>query len=101
MLAALPMAADREALVLGLIPRVHASLIVQPRLHFRRVVGENRKRGHTIVPVVLILVIAPDHAEVRLEFIQFPARSPKSLRSCHCDGRRNVPGLRRFPTAGA
>src|SRR6476660_6291089 len=79
MLAALPMAADLEALVLGFIPRVDAPLIVQPRLYFRRVVGENRKRGHTIVPIVLILVIAPDHAEVRLEFIQFPARSPKAF----------------------
>ena len=35
MLAAWPMATDREALVFGLIPRVRTSLIVQPWLYFR------------------------------------------------------------------
>src|SRR5262245_2564464 len=71
------MATDREALILGLIPRVDPSLIVQPGLYFRRMVSQNRERGHAIVPVVLILVVAPDHAEIGLEFIQLPARSAK------------------------
>src|SRR4029077_1226840 len=79
MLAAFPMTPDQEALVFGLIPRVHTSLIVEPRMHFRRIVGENRKRGHTIIPIVLILVVAPDHAEIGLEFIQLPARPAKAF----------------------
>src|SRR6266536_2724256 len=79
MLAAFPMAADRDALVFGLVPRVHTPLIVQPRLHFRRIVGENGKRGHTIVPIVLILIVAPDDAEIGLEFIQLSARPAKAF----------------------
>src|SRR5262245_2604515 len=79
MLAALPMAADREALVLGFIPRVDAPLIVQPGLYFRRVIGQNRERRHTILPIVLKLVVAPDDAEIGLEFIKHSARPPKAL----------------------
>src|SRR4030095_5567388 len=79
MLAALPVTPDRDALVFGLVPGVHTSLIVQPRLHFRRIVGENGKRGHTIVPIVLILIVAPDDAEIGLEFIQLPARPAKAF----------------------
>src|SRR6266481_8932954 len=79
MLATFPMAADHEALVFGLIPRVHTSLIVEPRLHFCRIIGENGKRGHTIIPIILILVVAPDHAEIGLEFIQLPARPAKAF----------------------
>src|SRR5262245_28697431 len=77
MLAALPMATDCETLFLGFIPRVHTSLIVQPWLHLRRIVGENRKCGHTVISIVLILIVAPDHAEIGLEFIQLPARAAK------------------------
>src|SRR5215831_4026114 len=77
MLAAWPMATDREGLILGLIPRVDPSLITQPWLNLRRIVGENRKCGHTIIPIVLILVVAPDHAEIGLEPIQLPARAAK------------------------
>src|SRR4030095_7043834 len=79
MLAALPVTPNRNALVFGLIPGVRTSLIVQPRLHFRRIVGENGKRGHTIVPIVLILVVTPDDTEIGLEFIQLPARPAKAF----------------------
>src|SRR5262245_64276252 len=79
MLAAWPMSTDREALVLGFIPGVDPPLIVQPRLYFRSVVGQNRERRHTILPVVLILVIAPDDAEIGLKFIQLPTRPPKAF----------------------
>ena len=79
MLAAFPVTLDRDALVFGLIPRVHTSLIVEPRLHLRRIVGENGKRGHTIIPIVFILVVAPDHTEIGLEFIQLPARPAKAF----------------------
>src|SRR5215813_5927169 len=79
MLAAWPMATDREGLILGLIPRIDPSLIMQPWLNLRRIVGENRKCGHTIIPIVLILVVAPDHAEIGLEPIQLPARSAKAF----------------------
>src|SRR5437016_5263379 len=73
------MTSNGEARVFGLIPRVHTPLIVQPWLHFRGVVGENRKRGHTIIPVVLILVVTPDDTEIGLEFIQLPARPAKAF----------------------
>jgi hypothetical protein len=41
MLATWPMTKDREALVLGFIPRVHTPLIVQPWLYFRGVIRQN------------------------------------------------------------
>src|ERR671918_931204 len=78
-LATRTMPPDREALFLRLIPRIHASLIVQPRLYLRRVVGKNRKRGHAVVTIILILVVTPDDAEIGLEFVQRAARPAKTV----------------------
>src|SRR5215467_4698761 len=78
-LAALPMSADREALVLWLIPRVCPALVVQPWLYFRCIISENRKRGHAVFPVIFELVIAPDHAEVGLKLIEHAARPTKAI----------------------
>src|SRR2546430_12197379 len=79
MLAAFPMPADREAFVLGFIPRVHAAPIVQPWLNLRRIVSEDGKGGNTVFPIVLKLVVTPDNTEIGLELIERAARAAKAF----------------------
>ena len=79
MLAAFPMPADREAFVFGLVPRVHAALIVQPWLNLRRIVSEDGKGGNTVFPIVLKLVVTPDNTEIGLELIERAARAAKAF----------------------
>src|SRR5262245_52891047 len=67
------MARDRERLVLRLVPPVLAAVSL-PGLHLDRVVGEDRERRYTVLPVVLVLVVAPEENEVGLEGVQLGAR---------------------------
>jgi hypothetical protein len=79
MLARRTMPLDGKLFFLGLIPGIHAPLIMQPRLHFHAVVGQHRERRHAILTVILELVVAPNDAKVGLEFIQGAPRHAKTL----------------------
>src|SRR5580765_8655020 len=63
------MAGDRERLVLRLVPPVLAAVSL-PGLHVDRVVGEDRERWHAVLAEVLVLVVAPEQDEVRLEGVE-------------------------------
>src|SRR5688500_17969459 len=73
------MTTNRKALILRLIPRIHAALIVHPGLYFQRVVGEHGKRGNAVFAIVLKLVVAPDNAEIRLKLIDSASRQSKAV----------------------
>src|SRR5262245_21962513 len=79
MFAALAVAANRKTFFLWLAPRIRAALIMKPGLKLGGVVGEHRKRRHAVIAKVLELIVAPDDAEVRLEFIERAPCHAKAL----------------------
>src|SRR3990172_3995898 len=79
MIAAEPMTAHRKAFVLRLVPAIHAAPAVQPGLEIDLVVGEHGERWHAVFAVVLELIVAPDDAEIGLEFIEGAPRPAKPL----------------------
>src|SRR4029077_6390011 len=74
-----PMSVNREALFFGLVPRIHAALVVQPGLDLCCIVSENGKRGNTVFPVIFKLIVAPDDTEVGLKLIEGAARQAKTI----------------------
>src|SRR5262245_10932906 len=48
-----------------------------PGLHVDRVVGEHRERRHAVLAIVLVLIVAPQEDEVRLESIQLGPGLPE------------------------
>src|SRR5882762_7854777 len=73
------MSFDSEALIYCLIPRIYAARVAQPGLEFRRVVSKDGKRRHAVLSVVLELIVAPDHAKIRLKIVERAARGAKTV----------------------
>src|SRR5207244_5709712 len=70
----LSVSANRYNSVLTLRPDIrsarHAWGFQPPRHGFNRVVGENAERRNDIFREVFVLIVAPDHDEVRLECVE-------------------------------
>ena len=72
-LAALTVSLNREDEILTLGPDIrcarHAGRFQTPGHRFNRVVGENAEGRNNVFSEVLVLIVSPDHHEVRLELI--------------------------------
>src|SRR5205809_1057277 len=66
-----------DSRIFGLVPGVRASASTRPRLGRKGVVGKYAKRRDDVLPKIFVLVITPQHHEIRLEVIQDLARFAK------------------------
>ena len=73
-LAGLAMAAHPHRLVLRLAPRVPGASAMRPGLQFLVVIGEDRKGRDDVLLEVLVLVVAPHHDDIGVEFVDDAAR---------------------------
>src|SRR5699024_8355618 len=51
-------------------------------------VGKYAERGYHLLPEVLVLIIAPDHKDIRLEFVQFDSAPVEAFTHCSTMSRR-------------
>src|SRR5262245_11571751 len=68
-----------DSRLFGLIPGIRAGASTRPRLGRKGVVGKDAKRRDDVLLKIFVLVITPQHDEIRLEVIQDLAGLAKLL----------------------
>src|SRR5262244_1056069 len=66
-----------ESRIFGLVPGVRAGASTRPRLGRKGVVGKYTKRRDDVLLKIFVLVITPQHHEIRLKVVQDLARLAK------------------------
>src|SRR3569623_1642088 len=69
-LRAFAVPAHMESLVRRLAPDVWRRTWPRPRLDVHRVIGEDSETGNNVFAEILVLVVTPDHDEIRPEVVE-------------------------------